>query len=298
MEHHHHHHHEVNGKNLLITIILNVIITLSQIIGGLYSGSLALLSDALHNFSDVMALVIAWWANKISSRKRSETKTFGYKRAQIIAALFNASILSGIGVFLIFEAVSKFLNPEVIDSNIVIYLAILSIFLNFASVMLVKADSADNLNMKAAYLHLLTDVMTSMAVLVGGLSMKYFGVFWIDSLISAMIAIYLIKSSFVLIKETTDILMQFSPEHIDVNDIEKNVLEFKEVLNLHHLHIWKLTEKQVHLEAHIDFKKNLSLLETTLIISLIEEKLKQHFGITHITLQAEFNKDDKKKLIY
>ncbi len=298
MEHHHHHHHEVNGKNLLITIILNVIITLSQIIGGLYSGSLALLSDALHNFSDVMALVIAWWANKISSRKRSETKTFGYKRAQIIAALFNASILSGIGVFLIFEAVSKFLNPEVIDSNIVIYLAILSIFLNFASVMLVKADSADNLNMKAAYLHLLTDVMTSVAVLVGGLGMKYFGMFWIDALISAMIAIYLIKSSFSLIKETTDILMQFSPEHIDVNDIEKNVLEFKEVLNLHHLHIWKLTEKQVHLEAHIDFKKNLSLLETTLIISLIEEKLKQHFGITHITLQAEFNKDDKKKLIY
>jgi cobalt-zinc-cadmium efflux system protein len=294
---HHHHHHEVNGKNLVITIILNVIITLSQIIGGLYSGSLALLSDALHNFSDVMALVIAWWANKISLRKRSHTKTFGYKRAQIIAALFNASVLSGIGVFLIFEAASKFLNPEVIDSNIVIYLAILSILLNFTSVMLVKADSAENLNMKAAYLHLLTDVMTSVAVLVGGLGMKYFGLFWIDSLISAMIAIYLIKSSFSLIKETTDILMQFSPEHINVNDIEKKVLEFKKVLNLHHLHIWKLTEKQVHLEAHIDFKENLSLLETTSIISMIEQKLKQHFGITHITLQAEFDKDDKKELI-
>jgi len=294
---HHHHHHEVNGKNLVITIILNVIITLSQIIGGLYSGSLALLSDALHNFSDVMALVIAWWANKISLRKRSQTKTFGYKRAQIIAALFNASVLSGIGVFLIFEAVSKFLKPEIIDSNIVIYLAILSIILNFASVMLVKADSAENLNMKAAYLHLLTDVMTSVAVLVGGLGMKYLGIFWIDSLISAMIAIYLIKSSFSLIKETTDILMQFSPEHINVNDIEKKVLEFKEVLNLHHLHIWKLTEKQVHLEAHIDFKENLSLLEITSIISMIEQKLKQHFSITHITLQAEFDKDDKKELI-
>ena len=151
-KHSHHHHHEVRGKNLFITIILNIIITLSQVIGGLYSGSLALLSDALHNFSVVMALIIAWWANKISSRKSSETKTFGYKRAQIIAALFNASFLSGIGVFLIFEAISKFLHPQIINSNIVIYLAVLSILLNFASMKLVEAYSAENLNMKAAYL--------------------------------------------------------------------------------------------------------------------------------------------------
>ncbi len=294
-KHSHYHHHEVRGKNLFITIILNIVITLSQVIGGLYSGSLALLSDALHNFSDVMALIIAWWANKISSRKSSETKTFGYKRAQIIAALFNASFLSGIGVFLIFEAISKFVHPQVIDSNIVIYLAVLSILLNFASMKLVKADSAENLNMKAAYLHLFTDVMTSIAVLFGGLGMKYFGVFWIDSLISMMIAIYLIKSSFALVKEATDILMQFSPNDVDVSDIEKQVLNFPEVLNLHHLHIWRLNEKQVHLEAHIDFKNNLSLLEVTSIISMIEQNLEKNFSITHTTLQDEFDRDDNKK---
>ena len=170
----HHHHHEVSGKNLFITIILNVIITLSQIIGGILSGSLALLSDATHNFSDVMALLIAWWANKLAAKDATSEKTFGYKRAEILATLFNASVLFGIGVFLIVEAFHKFMHPEVIDSTLVIVLGILSIILNTASVLLVKDDAHDNMNIKAAYLHLLTDVTTSVAVVVGGLLMFLF----------------------------------------------------------------------------------------------------------------------------
>jgi len=297
-EHGHHHHHEVSGKNLLLTIILNVFITAAQIIGGVVSGSLALLSDALHNFSDVMALLIAWWANKVSSKESSDEKTFGYKRAEIIAALFNASVLAGIGIYLIVEGVAKFFHPESIDSDIVIYLAILGIVFNFASVLLIKEDAKDNLNMKAAYLHMLSDVMTSVAVLIGGLAMKYFGAFWIDPVITIAIALYLIQTSFSLMKETTAILMQFSPKHLHVKEIEQVVLEFKEVENLHHLHIWRLNDKEIHLEAHVDFKENLALQEVTAIISQIEEELEEHFGITHVTLQAEFERDDHKHLIY
>ncbi|MBV5277496.1 MAG: cation transporter [Campylobacteraceae bacterium] len=297
-EHGHHHHHEVSGKNLLLTIILNVFITAAQIIGGVVSGSLALLSDALHNFSDVMALLIAWWANKVSSKESSDEKTFGYKRAEIIAALFNASVLAGIGIYLIVEGVAKFFHPESIDSDIVIYLAILGIVFNFASVLLIKEDAKDNLNMKAAYLHMLSDVMTSVAVLIGGLAMKYFGAFWIDPVITIAIALYLIQTSFSLMRETTAILMQFSPKHLHVKEIEQVVLEFKEVENLHHLHIWRLNDKEIHLEAHVDFKENLALQEVTAIISQIEEELEEHFGITHVTLQAEFERDDHKHLIY
>lgn len=297
-EHGHHHHHEVSGKNLFLTIILNVFITTAQIIGGVVSGSLALLSDALHNFSDVMALLIAWWANKVSSKESSDEKTFGYKRAEIIAALFNASVLAGIGVYLIVEGVAKFFHPESIDSDIVIYLAILGIVFNFASVLLIKEDAKDNLNMKAAYLHMLSDVMTSVAVLLGGLAMKYFGAFWIDPVITIAIALYLIQTSFSLMKETTAILMQFSPKHLHVKEIEQVVLEFKEVENLHHLHIWRLNDKEIHLEAHVDFKENLALQEVTAIISQIEEELEEHFGITHVTLQAEFERNDHKHLIY
>jgi len=294
----HHHDHEVTGKNLFLTIVINVFITIAQIIGGIVSGSLALLSDALHNFSDVMALLIAWWANKVSSKESSEEKTFGYKRAEIVAALFNASVLASIGVYLIVEGVSKLMHPEVIDSDIVIYLALLGIVFNFISVILIQKDAKDNLNMKAAYLHLLSDTMTSVAVLIGGLGMKYFRAYWIDPLLTIAIALYLIQTSFSLIKEITSILMQFSPKNLHVKDIEKCVLAFATVENLHHVHIWRLNDKEIHLEAHVDFKENLPLSKVTCIIASIEEELEEHFDILHVTLQAEFESADYKELIY
>ena len=298
-EHHgHHHHHASSGKNLIITIVLNIIITVAQIIGGLFSGSLALLSDALHNFSDVMALVIAWWAKKISARQSSEEKTFGYKRAEIVAALFNASVLVGVGIYLIIEGVQKFFHPETIDSTIVIVLAILGIVFNAGSVLLIKDDAHDNLNMKAAYLHLLTDVMTSVAVLLGGLGMYYFGLFWIDPLISISIALYLIYVSYALIKETVAILMQFTPLHVSVKAVEEKVLRFQEVDNLHHVHLWQLNDKEIHLEAHIDFKADTLLSEVTRHIMEIEKVLEEELGILHVTLQAEFDKHDHKGLVY
>lgn len=126
-----HHHHKVSEKNLFITIILNIIITVAQIIGGIFSGSLALLSDAMHNLSDVIALIIAYVANRLTARPNTETKTFGYKRAEVLAAFINASVLIGIGIFLIIESINKFYHPSSIDSIWVIWLGILSIALNF-----------------------------------------------------------------------------------------------------------------------------------------------------------------------
>jgi cobalt-zinc-cadmium efflux system protein len=294
---HHHHHHEVSGKNLFITIVLNVIITLSQIIGGIYSGSLALLSDAMHNFSDVLALVIAYVANRLSARPNTEEKTFGYKRAEILAALFNASVLIGIGIFLIIEASHKFYHPEAINSLWVIGLGVLSIVLNAASVLLIKDDSHDNMNVKAAYLHLLTDVMTSVAVVGGGVLMYYFGIFWIDPLISMLIAVYLIWASFGLVKEASAVLMQFTPENIDLAALVKTVEEQEAIKNIHHIHLWRLNDKEVHLEAHLDFYENLTLQEANSVTQTIESVLHDHFGIEHTTFQCEYERDDSKNLI-
>ena len=294
----HHHHHEVQGKNLFITIILNVIITLSQIVGGVVSGSLALLSDALHNFSDVIALVIAWWANKIAAREQTEAKTYGYKRAEILATLFNASVLIGIGFYLIVEAVQKFLHPEPVDPTIVIYLGLLSIVLNAASVLLIKDDSHDNMNIKAAYLHLLTDVMTSVAVVIGGLLMKYFGLFWIDPLVSVIIALYLIRASVGLLKDAGSILMQFTPADIDIQALQETIVHsHAEIKNIHHLHLWRLDEHNIHLEAHLDYNENLTLKEANTITASIEKILLEKFGINHCTFQSEYDVDDNKKLI-
>jgi len=292
-----HHHHEVSGKNLFWTIVLNVIITLSQIVGGIISGSLALLSDAMHNFSDVLALVIAYMANRLAARPNNASKTFGYKRAEILAALFNASVLIGIAVFLIVEAAHKFYHPEPINSVWVIGLGTLSILLNTASVLLVKEDSHENMNVRAAYLHLLTDVMTSIAVVLGGVLMYYFGIFWVDPLISALIAIYLIWASFGLVKESSAILMQFTPENIDVDEVVKTIESEPEIKDVHHVHIWKLNDHQINLEAHLDFHEDVTLSTSNRVIDRLEKKLHDTYDIEHTTFQCEYQRDDNKSMI-
>ena len=291
-----HHHHHVSGRNLFITVILNIIITLSQIVGGVFSGSLALLSDAMHNFSDVLALLIAYVANRLAEKPRTKEYTFGLKRAEILAALFNSLILVGIGIFLIVEAAHKLFHPEPIESSWVIWLGILSIVLNTASVLLIKEDSHENINIKAAYLHLLTDVMTSVAVVIGGILMAFWKVYWVDPLISILIALYLMKSAVSLVKESATILMQFAPQSVDIDKIVHLIESEPEIDNVHHIHIWQLDDKNVFFEAHVDFKEDLPLSKCMKILDKLEEKL-QKSGISHVTLQCEYQRNDSKEKV-
>jgi len=183
MGHHQgHHHHDLRGRNLGITILLNSAITIAQILGGIFSGSLALLSDALHNFSDVLSLLISYGANLLSKEKASKHKTFGYKRAEILAAFINASTLIIVAVILIKEAIVRFITPETIAPKLVIGLSFLAILGNGFSVWLIRKDANVNMNMKSAYLHLLTDMLASIAVLLGGIIMYYYQLFWVDPL--------------------------------------------------------------------------------------------------------------------
>ncbi len=292
-----HHHHDVSGKNLFWTIVLNVIITVSQIVGGIVSGSLALLSDAMHNFSDVLALIIAYAANRLAARPNDEARTFGFKRAEILAALFNASVLIGIAIFLLVEAAHKFYHPEAVNSVWVIGLGTLSIVLNTLSVLLVREDSHDNMNVRAAYLHLLTDVMTSVAVVVGGVLMYYFGLFWIDPLVSALIALYLVWASFDIVKESSAILMEFTPRGIDIAAVAAAIEAEPEIAGVHHIHIWKLNDRQINLEVHLDFTEDVPLSRSNAVIDRLEHKLHDAFEIEHTTFQCEYGRDDDKERI-
>ncbi len=292
-----HHHHEISGKNLFITIILNIFITLSQIIGGVYSGSLALLSDASHNFSDVLALIIAYVANKLAKRPRTKSETFGYKRAEILAALFNASVLIGIAILLIIEAVKKFIYPEAVNSLWVIGLGLLSILLNAVSVLLIKDDSHDNMNMKAAYIHLLSDVLTSVAVVAGGVLMYFYKIVWVDPFVSLIIAFYLIWASFGLIKDSGGVLMQFAPNSVDIDKLSSQITDNLEIDNIHHIHLWRLNDHDIHLEAHLDFHKNVTLEESNKLIDKLESQLRKNFDINHTTFQCEYNRHDSKTII-
>ncbi len=155
--------------------------------------------------------MIAYVANRLAAKPKSKEFTFGLKQAQILAALFNASVLVGIGIFFIVEVVGKLIHPEPIDSTLVIWLGVLSIVLNSVSVLLIKEDAHENMNIKAAYLHLLTDVLTSVAVVIGGLAMALWHIYWIDAAISILIALYLIKEATALVTESATILMQLVP---------------------------------------------------------------------------------------
>ncbi|MFT5231296.1 MAG: cobalt-zinc-cadmium efflux system protein, partial [Candidatus Azotimanducaceae bacterium] len=218
-EHSHNHSHahahpDLKGKKLLLSIFLNIAITVAQVIGGLISGSLSLLSDALHNFSDVLSLIVSYVADLYSKKEASPERTFGYKRAEIIAAFVNALSLIIVAICLVYEAIHRFFDPQKIDSSIVIWLALLGILANGFSVLLLHKDSKSNMNMRSAYLHLMTDMAASVAVLVGGLLMKYLGWFWVDSVLTVLIAIYLVIMGYKLLKESFKVLMLFTPENL------------------------------------------------------------------------------------
>jgi len=300
MAHNHNHSHthtDLKGRNLIISILLNIIITVSQVIGGLISGSLSLLSDALHNFSDVLSLIISYIATALSKKKASINKTFGYKRAEIIAAFVNAATLIIVAIFLIIEAIERFIEPMEIESNLVIWLSLLGILANGFSVLLLKKDAEKNMNMKSAYLHLFTDMMASVAVLIGGLLMKFFQMYWVDPALTLAIALYLIYMGYDLLKESTRVLMLFTPSKIHVQNIVETIGRIDPIKNVHHIHIWQLNEDEVHLEAHIDFLKDIKISEFDIILDQIEEEMYHKFGINHVNIQPEFGKCDAKQII-
>ncbi len=297
MELHHHHNHKTSSNKLLFSILLNIGITVSQIIGGFWSGSLALLSDALHNFTDVVSLIISYIASVFSKKNASPQKTFGYKRAEILAAFVNALSLVVISIILIKEAVERFFSLEDIKSNLVIILSIIAIAGNGFSVWLLKSDSTKNMNMKSAYLHLFTDMLASVAVLIGGLLMKFYALFWIDSLLTLLIALYLIVMSWDLLTKSYRVLMLFTPHDIDINSLVKQVHNIKGVSKLHHIHVWQLNEDEVHLEAHLAFEDDICLSDFDTILEQIENLLQDKFDINHVTIQPEYNKKDSKDII-
>jgi len=283
-----HNHGNMKGKKLGISILLNLLITVAQGIGALVSGSLSLLSDALHNFSDVIALIISYIADKLTQKEVTPEKTFGFKRAEVIAALINATTLIVIALMITKEAISRFNQPVEVDSFLVIILAALSILVNAGSALLIKGEAKENMNMRSAYLHLVSDLFSSIAVLVGGVLMHYYQVYWVDGILSLAIAAYLIYASSGLLLKTLKVLMQFTPSHIKPKDIENRILQLDEIKKLHHIHIWQLNDKDIHFEAHIDFDNDIRLSDVSKIINSIRAILKNEFDINHSILQPGY----------
>jgi len=292
-----HIHNYFKEKNLIIIIVLNFIITLVELIGGLLSGSLSLLSDSLHNFSDGISVILSFIALKLSKRENTLKNTFGYKRAEILAALFNSSFLIIISFFLFKEAYLRIQHPQNIDSKIMIAVALVGLAANTISVFLLKPDSKDNMNIRSAYLHLFSDSLSSLGVIIGGILIYYFNITIVDPILTFAIGAYVLKEGFDIIKQSINILMEKTPVQINILKIKEVIEKIPEVDNLHHVHIWQINDKEFLFEGHIDIKKDINLSKTEKIRSDINSTLSNKFGINHTTLQLEYNCCKDKEVI-
>jgi len=288
----------ISEKKLLITVVLNFVITIAELIGGLISNSLALLSDALHNLGDSVAVFIAYLAHRISKKDPNERKTFGYKRIEILAAFINSTFLAAICIFLVYEAINRIRDPQQIDGLVMLIVAIIGFLANIFAVFLLKSDSAKNINVRAAYLHLLGDTLSSAMVIAGGILIYFFNISWLDPVITILISLYIIKESYTLIKDSVNILMQSVPDELDLGSIKKDIELFPEVMNVHHIHAWNLNEQEVHFEGHIDLNKDLQVSQTDIIRKKIESLLAEKYHISHSTLQIEFGCCDDTGMIH
>lgn len=298
MSHNHSHNsgNETSEKNLFITMALNFFITIAEIIGGFISGSLSLISDALHNFSDGIAIIITYIAMRLSKKPKTFKYTFGLKRAEIIAAIINASTLIIISFFLIKEAIDRFSNPSQITGSLMLIVAVLGLIANVAGTLLLKKGSEGNLNIRAAYFHLLSDAVSSLAVIIGAVFIIFYKIYWIDPLLTILISLYILKETYEIVKESLEIVMMSSPEGIDLEVIKNIVEKITGVLNIHHIHLWKLNDNDTHFEAHIEVE-DMVVSKTAEIQKLIEHELHERYEINHTTLQFECNACQTKSIV-
>jgi cobalt-zinc-cadmium efflux system protein len=278
-------HSKENG--LTISFLLNLTTSIMQIVGGLLSGSLSLISDALHNLSDSVALLLSLLVVKLSKKENTETRTFGYKRAEILAALFNASMLIVVAVFLFKEAYIRFYDPHPINGILMLSVASIGLLANLISVFLLKGHAHDDMNIRSAYLHLFSDFLSSIAVVAGALAIYAYKSYWVDPVLTVIIGLYVLKGGYQILEDSLTILMQNVPKGISLKEIQSNIEAVDGVKNLHHAHLWSVTERDIHLEAHINLKKDMPVSETCKLYAQIESLLEEKYGIHHITLQFE-----------
>lgn len=283
---------------MLIATILNLVISVAEIIGGIISNSLSLLSDALHNLGDALAVFLAWIANRISRRPSNNRRTFGYKRIEILAALLNAALLIIVTIYLFYEAALRILEPEPIKGQIMMIVASIGLLANLAAVFLLHRDSGKNINVRAAYLHLLSDTLSSVAVILGGVLIYYFDLYWIDPVITILIGLYILKETWGILRQANDILMQGTPAGLDLDRVRADLEQLPGIRNIHHVHSWNLDDRSIHFECHADLIEDFRLSDVEKTHQKMQDLLRRRYGISHITIQFEHGWCDDQAMIH
>ena len=278
--------HNHNGKNIGWAILINIGITVAEVIGGTLSGSLALLSDAGHNLSDVISLALSFLGEKLSEKKATRRHTFGFKRTEIFTALINSLSLVGIAFFIVIEALKRISSPPELSLGLMLGVATIGLFGNLFS-MVILGKKENNLNVKAAYLHLFYDAISSVAVIGSGLLIYLTGWLMVDLVVSLLIAGMVLWSGLGVIKRTVHIFMQGVPEQLQFDEILHDILGVSGVKSVHGLHIWSIDSSDAFLSCHICMDKSDGKRDTDRIIQDINEMLQQNHRIHHTVIQME-----------
>ena len=274
------------GFRLLITLMLNFIIPVIQLIGGVYANSMALISDATHNFSDFIAVLISYVGYRVGQRGASVRHTFGYWRAEIMAALLNVAILVGASVYIVYEASQRLFNPETVTGLVVVWIAGVGVIGNGFSAWLLHKDARHSLNIRGAFLHMVGDLLTSVAVVVGGMVLIFKPWYWLDPVLSLLIVYFILKNCWGILKEAGGILMNATPTGIDIEEVKETLEQISGVCGVHYLHAWNLSSSSIAFSCHIVVSDQ-PVSQTETLARTIRETLLNRFGIDHPVLQFE-----------
>ena len=269
---------------LLWSIIINIIITIFEIVIGLVSGSLALISDAVHNFTDVGSLTLSWWGEKISSKAPTPNKTYGFKRAEVLIAFINSLVLLAVVVLIAKEAIIRLAHPEQLPGGLVAITATIALLGNGLATLILKKHSHDNLNMKSAWLHSFQDAIFSLGVIVGAILIYFFNWNIIDPIISILLSIFIAREAYKIIKNAINILMESVPDDLDMEVIRNFLQKTPGVESVHDLHIWQTDSNSRFLSVHI-VTKNLNNTERAQLLNLLQKNIEKEFKISHTTIQ-------------
>ncbi|MDA0785312.1 MAG: cation diffusion facilitator family transporter [Proteobacteria bacterium] len=274
-------------RRLVFAVAVNLLLTVAQIIGGVLSGSLALVADAIHNLSDAAALAIALIARRIARHPADDNHTYGHGRAEMIGAVFNLSWLIFIGLFLITEGIDRLLNPQPIEGWTVVVIAVIALVIDLATVMLTYRMAKTSMNIRAAFIHNLSDAMASLGVIVGGTLIIFYEWLFVDAIVTIVIAVYILGHAAIEIPKAIHILMQGVPAGLDVTDVAATLQDVPGVHDIHHVHIWHIDEHRRSLEAHVVIDPaDMERMEE--IKAALKGRLSTQFKIGHSTLEFEF----------
>ncbi|MDQ5884514.1 MAG: cobalt-zinc-cadmium efflux system protein [Pseudomonadota bacterium] len=274
-----------HANKLLACIIITISYMFIELIGGWLSGSLALVSDAAHMMTDSSALVISWVALVLAKKPANTKKTFGYYRFEILAAILNTCLLFIVGIYIFLQAIERYHQPQDIHPLAMSWIAGIGLVINIITVWILQSSKNDSLMLKGAYLEVLSDMLSSIGVIIGGILIYFSNLKWIDTIIAILISLWILPRSWIILKESINILLESVPDHINTQNVLHAISNCPGVINVHDLHIWSISHKRINLTAHVVIDKHHNMTE---MIVFIKEKLKNDFGIEHSTLQLEY----------